>query len=146
MATPWLHVPTFRIAIPPSDLYYIYIRMMKTYARTYTILPAVCSMNLCVLVKVSYVVAIHVRVRRVSMLKGRMCKKGTWKFHSPRFPCTKTIWKILILFFPFFFFLSNLFLSRNNSSRQDEEAPAGRFKTSSTHTTFSYNTILNVLL
>lgn len=124
---------------------YIY-GWMKTYARTYTILPAVCSMNLCVLVKVSYVVAIHVRVRRVSMLKGRMCKKGTWKFHSPRFPCTKTIWKILILFFPFFFFLPNLFLSRNNSSRQDEEAPAGRFKTSSTHTTFPYNTILNVLL
>lgn len=127
---------------------YIYIRMMKTYARTYTILPAVCSMNLCVLVKVSYVVAIHVRVRRVSMLKGRMCKKDTWKFRSPRFACTKTIWKILILFFPFFFFcqiyfyLEIILLVKMRKHQPDER----RFKTSSTHTTFPYNTILNVLL
>lgn len=75
MATPWLHVPTFRIAIPPSDLYYTCTggwRRMRD--RTPSSCESMCSCQ-----------SFHVRVRRVSMytLKGRMCKKGTWKFLSP---------------------------------------------------------------
>lgn len=117
MATPWLHVPTFRIAIPPSDLYYTCTggwRRMRD--RTPSSCESMCSCQ-----------SFHVRVRRVSMytLKGRMCKKGTWKFLSP---CVSRAQKRrgkfwLNKYSPSFFFLPNLFssYSRNKSPRQDKE-------------------------
>lgn len=53
-------------------------------------------------------------------------QKRHMKIPLPPFPVHKNDMENFNTFLSFFFFLSNLFLSRNNSSRQDEEAPAGR--------------------